>query len=77
MTAGAILTQEQHQRAWQSAFLDSLDQHPDEEIRWEAARWRELHAPGIAALCDDLLRERCVNDFSIPAETTPDDLTAL
>jgi hypothetical protein len=77
MTTASSLTAEQRQRGWQTAFLYSLDAHPDDEIAWEAARWRELNAPGIAGLCDDLLRERRADDFSIPAETTPDALTAL
>ncbi len=72
-----LLTLEQHQRAWRAAYLFSLDQHPDLEIAWEAERWRQLNAPGIAGLCDDLLRERRADHFSIPAETTPDELSAL
>ena len=77
MSDPATLTSEQRQRAWESAFRYSLDLHPDAEISWEAARWRELGASGIAALCDDLLRERRADDFSLPAETKPGDLTAL
>jgi alpha-D-ribose 1-methylphosphonate 5-triphosphate synthase subunit PhnG len=77
MMAKTILAPEQRQRAWQTAYLDSLDQHPDAEIAWEAERWRELGASGIAGLCDALLQERRTNEFSLPAETTPHDLTAL
>jgi hypothetical protein len=77
MTTAWLLTPEQRQHAWQVAYLFSLDLHPDAEIGWEADRWRELGAPGIAGLCDDLLRERRADNFSIPAETTPDALTAL
>ena len=71
------LTAEERQRAWQSAFLFSLDLHPDDEIAWEAARWRELGAHGIAELCDGLLAERRADDFSIPAEVTRSDLDLL
>lgn len=71
------LTAEQRQRAWQSAYRFSLDQHPDVEIRWEAARWRDLGANGIADLCDGLLGERRGQDLSIPAESDPDALTTL
>ena len=71
------LTAEQRQRAWQTAYCISLDAHPDAEIAWEADQWRKLNAPGIADLCDALLRERYSDNFSIPAETTPDALTAL
>src|SRR5688572_8251540 len=71
------LTAEQRQRAWLAAYLFSLDAHPDVEIAWEAGRWRELNAHGIAGLCDTLLRERRTDDFSVPAEVTPDELTAL
>jgi hypothetical protein len=77
MTTSTPLTPEQRQRAWKTAYSFNLDLHPDEEIRWEADRWRELGAHGIADLCDDLLRERRANDFSIPAEATSDQLTAL
>ena len=75
--AGVRLTPEQHQRAWQSAFLHSLDLHPDEEIAWEADRWHELGAHGIAGLCESLLAERRADDFWIPAEVSRSDLDAL
>jgi hypothetical protein len=71
------LTAEQRQRAWKAAYCVSLDAHPDAEIAWEADQWRELNAPGIADLCEALLQERYRDHFSIPAETTPDALTAL
>jgi hypothetical protein len=71
------LAPEQRQLAWQTAYLFALDLHPDAEIAWEASQWRQLGAPGIAELCEDLLRQRRADDFSIPAETTPDALTAL
>jgi hypothetical protein len=71
------LTPEVRQRAWETAYVFNLDQHPDAEIAWEAERWRELGAPGIASLCDDLLEERRADNFSIPAETAPDALSAL
>jgi hypothetical protein len=71
------LTPEQRQRAWQSAFVFSLDLHPDVEIAWEADRWRELGASGIAALCEALLQEREADDFSIPAEVSRQDLDLL
>jgi hypothetical protein len=77
MTTSTMLTAEQRQRAWETAYRFSLDQHPDEEIGWEAERWRELGAHGIAVLCDSLLKERHADDFSIPAETNHDALTAL
>jgi hypothetical protein len=72
-----LLTPEQRQRAWRTAYLDSLDRHPDEEVAWEAEHWRELGALGIAALCNDLLHERRASDLFIPSETTACDLTAL
>lgn len=65
------------QAAWRTAFLFSLDMHPDDEIAWEAARWRELGAATIAAICDDLLAERRADDFSIPGEVSPGDLDTL
>lgn len=71
------LTPEQRQRAWESAFVYSLDLHPDDEIAWEAAWWRELNAPRIADLCDSLLQDRRAHAFSIPAEVTPNDLDTL
>jgi hypothetical protein len=71
------LTAEERQRAWRSAFLHSLDLHADDEIVWEAYQWRGLNAPSIAALCDGLLQERREQDFSIPAEVTPHELSAL
>ncbi len=71
------VTPEQRQLAWQTQYLFSLDQHPDEEIAWEADRWRELGAPGIAGLCEVLLKERRVDDFAIPSDTTATDLSAL
>jgi hypothetical protein len=77
LTAGASLTPEQRQCAWQSAFLHSLDLHPDEEIAWEAERWRELGAHGITGLCEALLAERRADDFSIPADVWRSDLDAL
>src|SRR3712207_5469881 len=72
-----LLTPDQRQHAWQIAYLNYLDQHPDLEIGWEAERWREMGAHGIAHLCEALLQERRVHDFSIPADTTPGGLTAL
>ena len=77
MTSGVNLTPEERQRAWQNAYLFSLDQHPDTEIAWEAERWRELNATGIADLCNEILTERRDHDFSIPAESDPDTLTML
>jgi hypothetical protein len=74
---GLPITPDQRQLAWKVAYCYSLDQHPDAEIAWEADRWRELNAPGIAALCDALLHERRADDFSIPSETDSRDLTAL
>jgi hypothetical protein len=71
------LTADERQRAWRTAFLFSLDQHADLEISWEAERWRELGAPGIAQLCGDLLVERRADDFTIPTEATPEGLTLL
>jgi hypothetical protein len=76
-TPTARLTTEERQRAWQSAYLFCLDLHSDEEITWEADRWRDLGAPGIAGLCDALLAERRADDFSIPAEVSPSDLNLL
>lgn len=73
----ATLTPEQRADAWRTAYLFSLDQHADVEIAWEAQRWRELGAAGIAALCDDLLEERREQDFDIPTEATPEGLSLL
>lgn len=75
--AGPPLTQDQRNRAWQSAFTYSLDLHPDQEIAWERDQWRELGASAIADLCDSLLSERRTDDFTIPGKVTPDDLTTL
>lgn len=71
------LTPDEWQRAWESAYLHSLDLHPDDEIAWERDRWRALKAPSIAGLCERLLQERRSDDFSIPAECSPADLDAL
>ena len=77
MMIGSTLTREQRQRAWTSAYRFSLDLQANDEIAWEAQLWRQLGAPDIADLCDQLLAERRAGDLSIPAETTPHDLGAL
>src|SRR5215207_2529362 len=77
VTNNTGLTTAQRQRAWQSSFLFSLDLHVDNEVAWEAEQWRELNASGIAGLCEQLLRERRADDFTIPAEVSRSDLDAL
>jgi hypothetical protein len=54
----ATLTDEQRKHAWRLAFSQSLDDHPDTEIAWEAEWWRRQSVPSIAELCDALLAER-------------------
>ena len=71
------LTREQLERAWKLGFRASLDDLPDGEIRWERDVWRDLGAPSIATICDELLAERRAADFAIPGGADPGDLDRL
>jgi hypothetical protein len=53
-----VLSGSQIERAWRLAFTQSLEDHPDAEIAWEARYWRDQGAPNIADVCDALLAER-------------------
>jgi hypothetical protein len=66
MPAPDALTPLQIQAAWRTAYRVSLDEHPDQEIRWEVGLWRTLDVPAIAALADALLAERHRDDFVLP-----------
>lgn len=61
-----LLSDADRARAWLLAYEVSLDELPDREIVWERARWTDLGAPRIAALCSRLLRERSEADLHIP-----------
>ena len=72
-----LLTPERREAAWRLAFTDSLDNHPDAEIAWEARYWRQQGARRIAAVCDELLAERRRDSFSLPGGADAADLHRL
>jgi hypothetical protein len=72
-----LLTPAEIERAWRLAFIQSLDEHPDAEIAWEARYWRQQGASGAAALCDELLAERREASFAIPGGADAADLDRL
>jgi hypothetical protein len=65
------------ERAWHLAFTQSLDDHPDAEIAWEARWWRGQGAPSIAEVCDALLAERRMAQQAIPGGADAGDLDRL
>ena len=72
-----LLTPEQREAAWHLAFTDSLDEHPDAEIAWEARYWREQGVSSVATVCDELLAERRESRFAIPGGADAIDLDRL
>jgi hypothetical protein len=65
------------ERAWRLAFTQSLDEHPDTEIAWEARYWRQQGASRVAELCDALLAERRTAHHAIPGGADAADLDRL
>jgi hypothetical protein len=65
------------EHAWRLAFTQSLDDHPDTEIAWEAAWWRQHGVPSVAKVCHDLLAERRAATFVIPGGADAADLDRL
>ncbi len=65
------------ERAWRLAFTESLEDHPDAEIAWEARCWRNQGAPSIAEICDALLTERRTAQQAIPGGADAADLDRL
>jgi hypothetical protein len=64
-------------RAWRTSYRIRLDDLPDQEIAWEARLWHWLGVETIAAIGDDLLRQRTASGLVIPSETTAHDLDRL
>jgi len=65
------------ERAWRLAFTQSLEDHPDGEIAWEARYWRQQGMASVADVCDTLLAERRTAEQGVPGGADAADLTRL
>jgi hypothetical protein len=53
-------------RAWRTAYRHAVDRLPDAEVAWERDFWRAGGLETLAAIGDDLLRERREAGAAIP-----------
>jgi len=58
VTSRDVLTPEQVEAAWRTAYRIALDANPDREVRWEVAIWRAWGADSIATIGEELMAER-------------------
>ena len=77
MSSRDLLSPAEIERAWRLTFTQSLDEHADAEITWEARYWRQQGASRIATVCDDLLAERRDAKFASPGGADAADLDRL
>jgi hypothetical protein len=65
------------ERAWRLAFTQSLEDHPDGEIAWEARYWRQQGMVSVADVCNALLADRRTAAQAIPGGADAADLDRL